>query len=335
MDDAAAVRGLVLGGDLGGTSTRIVVVDPAGAVLGRGVAGGGNPVSNPDTSAAAFADALGRALREIDPRQVRSAVIGVAGGGRLRDPRVRAAFDESWWRCGLTCTPDYRSDLEVAYAAGTTEPSGSVLIAGTGAVAGVITDHRLGATADGDGWLLGDDGSGFWMGREAVRATLRFLESGTGGRGVLVRSVLSHLVPTTGGGESERNLVIRAVHDRAPVRLADLAPLVTTAYDAGDPAAVRIVEGAARLLADTLARLPGGHAPGPLVLAGSLTRGQSPVGARLRDVLAAQAGRAPATASDEVWGAAWLALLAAGPGTVDTGIWSRLRHVTISDRSDS
>jgi hypothetical protein len=38
--------------------------------------------------------------------------------------------------------PRRAPDLEVAFAAGTPEPDGSVLVAGTGAAAGAVTDHR-------------------------------------------------------------------------------------------------------------------------------------------------------------------------------------------------
>ena len=95
-------------------------------------------------------------------------MIGVAGLSALRTPVVAAQFAEVWADAGLTCDPGYRSDLEVAFAAGTPEPDGTVLVAGTGATAGAVTGHRLTRTADGHGWLLGDDGSGFWLGREAV-----------------------------------------------------------------------------------------------------------------------------------------------------------------------
>jgi len=321
---------VVLGADIGGTSTRVVVADRDGEVLARGVAGGGNPVSAPDSAGAAFGQALRAALGGVDPGRVRAAVIGIAGGSALRDPQMRATFDRAWTGAGLTCTPDYRSDLEVAFAAGTAQSDGSVLIAGTGAVAGVISGHRLGHTVDGHGWLVGDDGSGFWLGREAVRATLRSLEQAGEEPGVLVRSVLQQLdvhgeAAGEGEGQAAQASVIHAVHSRPPVRLADLAPLVSVAHDQGDPAAVRIVDEAARRLADTLGRLPATYPTGPIVLAGSLTRPESPVGVTLRGLLAAgQPQTEPVTARDEVIGAVWLALLAAGPVVATARVRARL-----------
>lgn len=68
-----------------------------------------------------------------------------------------------------------------------------MVIAGTGSVAARIEDHRLVASAGGHGWLLGDEGSAFWLGREAVRATLHALDRGRTD-GDLVTAVLDELV---------------------------------------------------------------------------------------------------------------------------------------------
>ena len=183
---------LALGGDLGGTSTRIVVVGPDGREHGRGITGGGNPTTDPAGAAAAFGDALRAALSGVDGARVKASVVGVAGGSALRTPAVATHFDRVWTEAGLTCDPGYVPDLEVAFAGGTPASDGAVLVAGTGAAAGSLTDHRLTRTADGHGWLLGDDGSGFWLGREAVRATLRTLDAGEQ-PGALVDSVLREL----------------------------------------------------------------------------------------------------------------------------------------------
>jgi len=83
---------LVLGGDLGGTSTRILVVGTDGRVRGRSTAGGGNPIRHPAGAAAALAGALRAALAGIDPRRVNASVVGVAGMSALRAPPVAARF---------------------------------------------------------------------------------------------------------------------------------------------------------------------------------------------------------------------------------------------------
>lgn len=322
---------LVLGGDIGGTSTRVLVAGCDGTPYGRGTADGGNPVSHPDTAAAAFGQALQRALAGLDPARVRTAVVGVAGGSALQQPEVQTAFGRVWSDIGLSCPATYASDLEVAFAAGTAESDGTVLIAGTGAVAGAVQARRLVRTVDGHGWLLGDDGSGFWLGREAARATLRTLDAAEA-PGPLAASVLRELDALDAGAAStgrhdlnaQRVLLIHTLNTRPPVRLAELAPLVTAAYRARDPAAESIVEEAARLLAETVGRVRRPDEQTPIVLAGSLAHEDSPVGAKLRTLVAERFSGALLSARDGVGGAAWLALAAADPSAATEEARARL-----------
>jgi glucosamine kinase len=312
---------LALGGDLGGTSTRIVVVGPDGREHGRGITGGGNPTTDPAGAAAAFGDALRAALSGVDAARVKASVVGIAGGSALRTPAVATHFDRVWTEAGLTCSPGYVPDLEVADAGGTPASDGAVLVAGTGAAAGSLTDHRLTRTADGHGWLLGDDGSGFWLGREAVRATLRTLDAG-GNPGALVDSVLREL--DADRTERQRDRVIQAVNSRPGVRLSALAPLVTAAYRTGDPQAQSIVQRAAAALLATLGLIRDPAESTPIVLAGSLAGDASPVGAELRSLLSARFAGAVLPARTGVGGAAWLALAALDPALATRATHARL-----------
>lgn len=320
-----ATDSLVLGGDLGGTSTRILVAGTDGRRCGRGTAGAGNPVSNPAGAAEALGDALGAALAGVDPGRVRASVLGVAGLSALRTPPVAARFGRVWTAAGLTCDPGYTADLEVAFAAGTPEPDGSVLVAGTGATAGAVVGHRLTRTADGHGWLLGDDGSGFWLGREAVRAALHTLDAGEP-PGRLASSVLRALDAAGPGvgGPDRRDRVIQAVHSRPGVELSALAPLVSAAYRDGDPQARSIVERAAAALLATLGRIRGPEETTPIVLAGSLTGDTSPVGAALRRLLPARFAGPVLPARSGAGGAAWLALAALDPALATGDAHARL-----------
>lgn len=311
---------LVLGGDLGGTSTRILICDTAGRVVGRGVGGGSNPVSHPDTAAAALGTALAGALAGLDPTEVHIAVIGAAGGTALARPGIAGQFRAVWSEAGLPGAPTYIGDIEVAFASATTAPDGTALIAGTGAGAAEIRDHQIVRTADLHGWLLGDDGSGYWLGREAARATLRAIDDGVP-LGLLGEAVVSGLlgdkrsVPPSSdrsGFDAMRDELIRVANSRPPVRLAELAVTVATAYVAGDPTAISIAERAADLLIGTLRRVRPPGAAGPLVLAGSVAGEASPVGRLLRERLSGDIAEI-LTARDGVAGAAWLALALLDP----------------------
>ncbi|SDD32497.1 N-acetylglucosamine kinase [Auraticoccus monumenti] len=291
---------LVLGLDAGGTSTRCLVTDERGVVHGRGRAGGGNPIARPPAEALEqFRLAVSAAVSDVDPSQVEVALLGVAGtGDRPEMPDVLGAVLRS---CGVGCPVLVRGDAEVAFAAGTPEPDGTVLIAGTGAVSAQVVGGREGRTHDGWGWLLGDDGSGFWIGREAVRVALRSFD--TGEPGPLAARVLELL---TGGAVGRSELVLR-VHADPPVALAALAPLVLEAAVEGDPEAVDVVERAAdRLLAAVDAVRPPGEST-PVVLAGGIASSVvvgEPLVARLGERWPAAPLRVVVSAEA---GAAWLA----------------------------
>ncbi|MGZ3141146.1 N-acetylglucosamine kinase [Lentzea chajnantorensis] len=290
---------LVVGLDAGGTSTRAVVLDLGGARLGQGLAGGANPNSHPPALAAAhIGEALKEALDGLDTRRVRSGVLGMAGASRMSDPAVSALFEEAWERAGLHCPMRVVTDCEAAFATGTSSADGTVLVAGTGSIAGRIVDHRMVGQSGGYGWLLGDDGSAFWLGREAVRATVRLLDLDAPLEG------LATAVLTTAGVRG-RGALITAVNSSPPIALARFAPLVSAAYHHGDPAALSIVASAARLLADMASAVRTPEDTSPIVLVGSLIK--TPVGVHLKQELQGRCGAEVIMATEGAVGAAWLA----------------------------
>ncbi|MFD3376858.1 MULTISPECIES: BadF/BadG/BcrA/BcrD ATPase family protein [unclassified Streptomyces] len=190
-------RDLVVGLDAGGTRTRAVLASAVdGRVLGQGVAGPGNALTVPlPLLTEHLAEAVARAVPEAD----RARVVAVAGGfagaaetapdepGRLN---ALAALTAALRRLGIAAdSVGVSSDIEAAFASAPGTPAdGLALVAGTGVVAMRITDRRCAVTVGGDGWLLGDDGGGFWIGRSAVRAALRMAD-GRGGPTMLADGV--------------------------------------------------------------------------------------------------------------------------------------------------
>ncbi|MEU8201792.1 BadF/BadG/BcrA/BcrD ATPase family protein [Streptosporangium sp. NPDC049046] len=326
----------VLGLDVGGTSSRALLLDASGRRAGYGRAPGGNPAAHGNAAAVAnIGRALGLALRGIDPGLVSGAVIGLAGGGALD----RLVFDPMWAAAGLRVPPRLTGDLGIAFAAGTAEPRGTALIAGTGAIAARIEDGEPVMIADGLGWLLGDAGSGFWLGRKAASAAVHALSRGdAGGRltglvmgallegeplfsntvdsgtpasgtvkaGAVESGALASGAPVSGTVEELRALAIRLVvraQSRPPLELARLAPLVSRAATEGDPAALTIVSGAARLLCETVAEVRRAGETSPIVLAGSVLTSEGPIASAVRERL----GPSAVLAGDGAGAAAWLA----------------------------
>jgi glucosamine kinase len=292
---------LALGVDAGGTGSRALVLDQAGVQVGRGDGGPGNPMAGP-VAVRAIGATVRTALRGHDPARVGFAVVGIAGLSSLADPVVRDAFATEWREIGLTCPVRVVGDAVTAFAAGAADDSvagaaddsvagavgdrGAVLIAGTGAVAALVDGLDVLRTADGFGWLLGDEGSGVWLGLLAVRSALR--RSSALGTAVMVHTET----------RTPDELIAWATHQR-PRAFAGLAPLVCRIAD--DESARIIAEAVERLLA-TVAEL--GVPDGPVVLAGGLLTADTPI---RRGVRAALGDRARPS-GDPVSGAARLAL---------------------------
>ncbi|MFB8755234.1 N-acetylglucosamine kinase [Streptomyces nigra] len=330
--DPAGAPAYVVGVDAGGTRTRAVLAPLAGgAPLGEGRGGPGNALS---VSEADLTGHLAAALAGAVPPRLRGQVVAVAGGfagaSRLApdEPghlRAHAALTAALRQVGITAgTLEIHGDGEVAFASAPGGPAdGIAVIAGTGAVAVRIAGRVCRATAGGDGWLLGDDGAGFWIGREAVRVALRAAD-GRGGPTALAWSVGHALgvppdvlppVPYDGTGwdrehrEAYRMRLLPAVMGRHPVRLAELAPLVVTAAVEGDAVSAAVLATAADHLADLVHAL----APHPgerIVLTGGLLGPAGPLTppllARLRPL-----DLTPALVTDGCRGAVTLARLAA------------------------
>ncbi|MEU8410918.1 BadF/BadG/BcrA/BcrD ATPase family protein [Micromonospora sp. NPDC048842] len=303
---------VVVGLDIGGTSTRATVLTLTGHRVGTGRAGGGNPTSHgAERAAAELLTALREALADVDPTRAAAGTIGLAGAGRLlADPAGRAAFDQAWHDAGLRCPYEVHGDALVAYASGTAAPDGTILIAGTGAITAQVHELRLDRIADGHGWLLGDAGSGFWLGREAVRRLLADLDAGRG-LGALTTTVLTEILGSADIAARPRDTVdatIQTVTRRPPIELARLAPLVVDAATHGDPVATALITTAAGHLTESVSRIRPAGAVTPIVLGGGLLTADTPLAAAVRAEIARHWPDAPLrTAGDGAAAAAWLA----------------------------
>ncbi|WP_329498688.1 N-acetylglucosamine kinase [Kitasatospora herbaricolor] len=316
-----AEQRLVLGVDAGGTAVRAVLTDLTGRRLGEARGGGGNPQAQGGPAAAErIGEAIGAALGDHDPDRLAACVIGLAGYRRFATDAAAVAFTEQCRTAAGPAVPGHlrlslRPDAEVAFAAGTAAPDGVVLIAGTGAVACRLQRRRVSSVRGGQGWLLGDEGSGFWLGREAARHALDTLGSPSGAPDALTTAVLAVLgVPARPRAGAVAGL-LGAVYDAPATAPAALAPLVSAAAAAGDEAAARIAARAAAHLGALLeSALPAGAPPEPIVLAGAVAASPGPVRDALTAVLAGLPGRV-VVAGDTTMAAAWLAARTVVPGT--------------------
>lgn len=141
------------------------------------------------------------------------------------------------------------SDIELAYRANFVQGDGILLYAGTGSVAYAIDEkgeiHQIG----GWGYLLGDEGAGYWIGREAIRQALHLIESKeVASSGSLVDLILKEI------NANDWNSVKSFVYSQNRSAIAALSKVVDQAALKGDKSAIEILNRAAGYLADLVER---------------------------------------------------------------------------------
>lgn len=314
--------------DAGGTSTRSVLVTADGACLGYGTAGGGNPISSGTERAASAvitATQTATAAAGLTPSDVGAGILAMAGSGVNPDTGwVTGALAGA----GFTGSVELRSDLLATFFSGTFEPEGYALVAGTGAAGIRVRGGIVDRAADGLGWLLGDVGSGFWIGHRVVRDAVAALD------GRADPTAMTDLLLDALGLETEMwidadgrpgvlRLVTDAVYRLRPVELSRFAPVAFAAH--GDPAARAILAEAAEALARLFGAVASPELTGPLVLGGSILAQKSVVADAVATAATAS-GLVPETRQvpDGVIGAAVLSLRSAGV-TVDAAVFERIR----------
>ena len=264
---------LLLGIDGGGTGTDALLADEAGRVLGRGHAGASNiKAVGVIAGLAALSDALANAFQSagIAPRSVAVACLGLAGFDRPEDH----ALLEAWNRDGgiaEVLLPVNDGELVVAAASETPGGWGLGVISGTGSIAVGVGPDGQSARAGGWGALFGDEGSAYFLIREALRLVARRAD---GRDPAIVGDPLTNGLCRSFEVARPVDLVSAVYHpklDRAA--LSAHAPAVVAAAEAGDPGAIGLIDRAARDLAETVAAVSRAlgldpETPTPLGLAG-------------------------------------------------------------------
>jgi N-acetylglucosamine kinase-like BadF-type ATPase len=158
----------VVGLDIGGSKTAGVRLE-AGQVVARAHAGSANVASVGDAEAGRQLDAL---LDSLGRDGIAAACAGAAGADSPATVRrVEALLAQLLPGAAVAVV----HDAELILAAAGVE-HGIALIAGTGSVAWGTRPDGARARAGGWGYALGDEGSGYWVGREAVRQALGELD---------------------------------------------------------------------------------------------------------------------------------------------------------------
>jgi N-acetylglucosamine kinase-like BadF-type ATPase len=240
---------LFLGVDGGQSSTKALIGDASGRVLGRGSAGPCNHVA-PGEARAKFLRTIGecvaaaRADAGVGPEvRFRAACFGMSGGPEDKEALLREVVDAQQWLVS--------HDGLVALSGALAGADGIVTIAGTGSFVFGRRGKRT-MRAGGWGYLFGDEGGAFWIAKQALRAALR-QEEGWGP----ATALLTLLSEACGAKNANEVLHLFYTPDWPRSRVARLAADVDRAAVGGDLVALGILEEAGSQLASFVLAIRG------------------------------------------------------------------------------
>jgi N-acetylglucosamine kinase-like BadF-type ATPase len=297
--------GWVIGVDGGGTGSRAVLLSAGGRVEAR--VEGGAALVTPGGEAEVL-ESLERLLHPLlatlAPDRVDVLLAGLAGVGREVN---RAAFERLLARRGWAASVHVRTDVDVAFEDAFGQGPGLLVVAGTGSVALARTPKGQILRSGGWGSLVGDEGSGYWLGLEGLRAAFQ----GGDGRApatALLPALLEHF------GAEDLGALMDRIFAAGKREVASAAPRVVAVAATGDPIAEALLDRAAQHLADHLlpllrgwrdeAESPRASAPVPVAVVGSLLTSGGALHARLSPRVSALGGELLKTPVDPARGAA-------------------------------
>jgi N-acetylglucosamine kinase-like BadF-type ATPase len=230
----------VMGIDGGGSTVRVVIAASDLTIHGQSSGPTANPsVVGRDAAAETIRAAMRGALRSADlsPEQIYAVGIGIAGAA--------AGHSEAWLRQVVTAViPQARlalsADYETALVGALGQCCGVLVLAGTGSLAYGVNAKGESAMAGAWGYLIGDEGSGYWLGSEGLRAAARALD----GRGPMTALTITLLSALSLGDRTDLTHWLYDDPGNRTREIAELAPLVLK-QAVSDTVAAAIVQRAA------------------------------------------------------------------------------------------
>lgn len=238
-----------LGIDGGGTNCRAAIADGAGLVRGEGRAEAANFLRvGLERAVNHIKQAVNEACRQasVELAQITAACVGLAGTAHPDHHRqMLAALQEALPIAQIILETDAR----VALAGATGNQAGVVIIAGTGSIACGINARSRFARAGGWGPVMGDEGSGGYIGRRALEAVMMAYDY-RGQPTAMMEPVLRHF------GVASAPELATVIYDSSPqekdevpARIAQLSRIAVRAAQEGDQVALKILQDAADELA--------------------------------------------------------------------------------------
>lgn len=254
----------LVGVDGGGSGTRVLLARPDGGVIGAGQAGPSALARGVAPAWQAIEAATRRAFEAagLTPAPWRACALGAGLSGASHTPWREAFLAANIGFARIALDSDSFAMLLGAHAG----RPGVIVAAGTGSVAEVLRADGSRAGVGGWGFPIGDEGSGAWLGLQAVRYAQAAME-GRAPAGALAL----HVWATCG---AHRDSLLEWCRHAGQFEYAQLAPAVFAAEDADARARALLASAVAELEALALALDPPGALP--LAVSGSVGRRLAP-----------------------------------------------------------
>lgn len=250
-----------LGIDGGASSGKWCLIDSSGQILANGKSGPIDGHIYREESRARLAKFLAEINNaiQIGPS---AAHVGLTGAPETRDAQseLRNLFSSVLGKINL----EIENDVYLGYRAAFGKDQGVFLYSGTGSIAVYRDSQGLLRKVGGWGYLLGDEGGGYWIGREAIRCALFAIEDAR-------NSEIATAVFKVSGGDSW-DAVKRFVYSSSREQIATLAQPTLALAESGNHEANEIVIQAASHLAELVIRAERklGFIPRRVILSGGV-----------------------------------------------------------------
>jgi glucosamine kinase len=272
-----------MGIDGGGSNLRVAITTPNLTVCAKAYAATVNPsIIGHAPAAKIIRDTMQEAIIQanLTPADITSVGIGIAGAvPPLAENWLREVVNAVTPQTYIVPSVDFETALVGAHG----QRYGILVLAGTGSVAYGINEAGEKARVGGWGYLMGDEGSGYWLGIQALRFVMHAYD-GRENPTTLTESVLTAL------NLKDESYIPLWLHQDDTTRnrdIARLAPLVMEAATAGDDIANRIVDSAVqellRLCQTAIRRLD--MSDPPIAFAGGLLENPTLLSTRLCELL--------------------------------------------------
>ncbi len=167
------MKSYVIGADGGGTKTDMILIDYSGHVLARAKGGSTNiQVVGGEKVKTEIISTASELIRQagINALEVDKMFLGLAGAGRKScQDEILALFLNTEWQGRVAVESDALAALAGAFG----NKAGIILIAGTGSICFGMDENGNVFRSGGWGYLLGDEGSGYSIGNQAIIAALK------------------------------------------------------------------------------------------------------------------------------------------------------------------